>query len=158
MSEAWGEGLKKKKVRELIGRQKIELLALQETKLGTVDSKLVGRLWGSDDVGWRNAMAIGRSGGILTVWDSRKGSLVSSFQGQGYLGVCLDWGAKKVRCVVLNVYAPCFLTAKKSLWIDLLVALRVYGADHYCILGDFNSVRCREERKGSGWVVRWWKT
>ncbi|GAU51438.1 hypothetical protein TSUD_413380, partial [Trifolium subterraneum] len=37
----------------------------------------------------------------------------------------------------------------KTLWVDLLVALRVYGADHYCILGDFNSVRSRDERKGA---------
>jgi exonuclease III len=85
-----GGRIKKKKVTELIRKQKIELMALQETKLGVVDSKLVERLWGGEDVGWRNSIAIGRSGGILTMWDSRQGSFVSSFQGQGYLGVCLD--------------------------------------------------------------------
>ncbi|MCH83010.1 reverse transcriptase, partial [Trifolium medium] len=138
----------KKKVRELIGRQRVELIALQETKLGEVDSKLCARLWGGDNVGWRNSIAIGRSGGLLTMWDINKGSLLSSFQGQGYLGVCLEWGVKKLRCVILNVYAPCSLNAKKTLWVDLLVAMRVYGADHYCILGDFNAVRSREERKG----------
>jgi hypothetical protein len=38
--------------------------------------------------------AIGRSGGIITLWDSNKESLVSSFQGQGFLRVCLDWGVQ----------------------------------------------------------------
>jgi exonuclease III len=125
-------------------------LAIQETKLEVVNSRLCARLWGGEDVGWRNSIANGRSGGLLTMWDKNKGSLVSSFQGQGYLGVCLEWGVKKLRHVILNVYAPCFLSSKKTLWVDLLVAMRVYGADHYCILGDFNAIRSREERKGTG--------
>jgi hypothetical protein len=44
------------------------------------------------------------------------------------------------------------LIAKKQLWIELLVARNTYVADVWCILGDFNSVRCREERYGA--VVR----
>jgi hypothetical protein len=82
------------------------------------------------------------------MWDSKKGELVSSFQGQGFLGVCLLWGAKKIRSVIINVYAPCLLQSKKTLWVDILVALRVHSAEHYCILGDFNSIRSNVERRG----------
>jgi hypothetical protein len=83
------------------------------------------------------------------MWDSKKGEFVSSFQGQGYLGVCLLWGANKIRSVIVNVYAPCLLQSKKALWVDLLVAMRAYPAEHYCILGDFNSIRCNGERRGA---------
>ncbi|MCH87544.1 transposon TX1 putative protein, partial [Trifolium medium] len=93
-------------------------------------------------------MAIGRSGGLITMWDSNKGSLVDSFQGQGYLGVVLLWGVKKTKCVIVNVYASCVLQAKKALWVDLLVAMRIHRGEHYCIMGDFNSVRCLGERNG----------
>ncbi|MCH83058.1 LINE-1 reverse transcriptase like, partial [Trifolium medium] len=106
-------------------------------------------------VGWRCAPAIGRSGGILTLWDGAKGKCVSSFQGQGYLGVCLEWGQKKTICLIVNVYAPCNLHSKKALWVDILVALRVYSAELYCILGDFNSIREKEERKGVGALSNW---
>jgi hypothetical protein len=41
------------------------------------------------------------------------------------------------------------LQAKKTLWVELLVAKRFNVADHFCILGDFNSVRSPEERKGA---------
>jgi hypothetical protein len=33
--------------------------------------------------------AIGRSGGIIALWDANQGFLVNSFQGQGYVGVVL---------------------------------------------------------------------
>ncbi|KAK2406570.1 hypothetical protein QL285_042285 [Trifolium repens] len=123
-------------------------MAIQETKLGVIDKKLCYQLWGGDDVDWRSAPAIGRSGGIITMWDNKRGTFVSSFQGQGYLGVILKWGANMNKCVIVNVYAPCLLQTKKALWVDLLVALRTYGTDLFCIIGDFNSVRNLAERKG----------
>ncbi|MCI12468.1 reverse transcriptase, partial [Trifolium medium] len=106
------------------------------------------RLWGNDNVAWCSNPALGRSGGLLILWDSDRGKLLYSFQGQGFLGVCLQWGEKNLRCIVLNVYAPCNLEAKKQLWVELLVAKRIYLADLWCILGDFNSVREASERKG----------
>ncbi|WJX68115.1 hypothetical protein P8452_52517 [Trifolium repens] len=106
------------------------------------------RLWGDDKVAWSCNPTLGRSGGLLTLWDGDKGKLLYSFQGQGFLGVCLEWGQKKVRVLTLNVYAPCNFEAKKQLWVELLVAKRTYTADLWCILGDFNSVRDSSERKG----------
>ncbi|GAU44613.1 hypothetical protein TSUD_241060 [Trifolium subterraneum] len=47
-----GEGLKKRMVRNLIKDEKVEVLALQETKLEGVDSRLCALLWGGSDVGW----------------------------------------------------------------------------------------------------------
>ncbi|MCH85190.1 LINE-1 reverse transcriptase like, partial [Trifolium medium] len=130
-------------------------MAVQETKLEVVDRQLCSRLWGGDVVGWRCAPSIGRSGGILTLWDGAIGNCVSSFQGQGYLGVCLEWGEKKTLCLIVNVYAPCNIISKKTIWVDILVALRAYPAEFYCILGDFNSIREKEERKGVGAFSNW---
>jgi exonuclease III len=143
-----GGRVKRRKVRELVRRNKIELLAIQETKLESVDNGMCRRLWGDDKVAWSCNPALGRSGGLLTLWDGDKGKLLYSFQGQGFLGVCLEWGQKKVRVLTLNVYAPCNFEAKKQLWVELLVAKRTYTADLWCILGDFNSVRDSSERKG----------
>jgi hypothetical protein len=43
-----------------------------------------------DDVGWKNSMEMGRSRGLIKMWDNNKGALVASFQGQGYMGVVLQ--------------------------------------------------------------------
>jgi exonuclease III len=144
-----GGRLKKRKVRELITKERVEVMALQESKLEVVNNKLCAQLWGGDDVSWASLPAVGRSGGLITMWDNKKGKLISSFQGHGYLGVVLQWGVNEEVCVIVNVYAPCVLQAKKTLWVELLVARRFNVADHFCILGDFNSVRSPEERKGA---------
>jgi exonuclease III len=140
-----GGRVKRRKVRELVRREKIELLALQETKLGSIDHALCCRLWGGDNVAWRCNPTLGRSGGLLLLWDMNKGKLIESFQGQGFLGVYLEWGPQKKKCVIINVYAPCNLVVKRQLWVELLVARNTYVAEVWCFLGDFNSVRCSEE-------------
>jgi hypothetical protein len=85
-----GGRIKKRKVRELIGSCRVEVLAIQETKLEVVDKKLATRLWGGEEVDWRFSSSNGRSGGILTMWNSAKGCYVDSFQGPGYLGIILE--------------------------------------------------------------------
>ncbi|PNX93718.1 cysteine-rich receptor-like protein kinase [Trifolium pratense] len=85
------------------------------------------------------------------MWDKNKGDFILSFQGQGYMGVLLEWGREKKKYVILNVYAPCDLNGKKRLWVDILVAKQSVAAEFWCVLGDFNSIMGQEERqRGSG--------
>jgi hypothetical protein len=96
-----GGRVKKQKLRHLINSQRVEVMAVQGTKLEVIDHKLCSSLWEGDIVGWRYTRALGRSGDILILWDSTKGTCVSSFQEQGYLGVCLEWGIKKSLCLIV---------------------------------------------------------
>jgi len=50
--------------------------------------------------------------------------------------------------IIFNVYAPCDSVAKQQLWEKLVPLVLHYGDVNLCVCGDFNSVRCREERKG----------
>jgi len=52
------------------------------------------------------------------------------------------------RCVIINVYAKCDVEAKKRLWERLILARRNLGEGAWCILGDFNVVGARDERRG----------
>ncbi|XVF06647.1 hypothetical protein REPUB_Repub06bG0068100 [Reevesia pubescens] len=45
------------------------MLYLQETKLETMDVKLVRNVWGMESFSWVFSSSIGASGGLLTVWD-----------------------------------------------------------------------------------------
>lgn len=69
------------------------------------------------------------------------------------MGVCLDWGVLKHRCLVIIVYSKCDLPAKKRLWEKLIEFRRSLGEGVWCILGDFNSVRWSDERRGVNEVV-----
>lgn len=53
---------------------------------------------------------------------------------------------------LFNIYAPCDLLAKHKLWVSLSVQLQMLrGKKVLC--GDFNAVRCAEERSLRGSVA-----
>ncbi|GAU50364.1 hypothetical protein TSUD_409370 [Trifolium subterraneum] len=48
-----------------------------------------------------------------------------------------------------NVYAPCGLGAKQSLWNSLLGRILLLNGERVCVCGDFNAVRSIEERRSA---------
>lgn len=53
-----------------------------------------------------------------------------------------------MQVIIVNVYAPCDLRGKRLLWDELKLHMGNRGGDRWCILGDFNSIKSRGERKG----------
>jgi hypothetical protein len=141
--------VKKGRIRELVQAENVDFLALQETKSEVIEETLIHALWGSDDCDWVHLPGTGNSGGILSIWRKSLLSIVFSFSGCGFVGVCLDVVQDQSRCYILNVYAKCNLTDKRRLWSEILMSKRGFGGERWCIVGDFNSVRDRGERRGS---------
>jgi hypothetical protein len=144
-----GGVLKRRKVKELIRSQKIDFLALQETKMEVISESLCFSLWGSHDCDWVYLPSEGRSGGILSIWSKSNNSCLFSFIGVGFVGVCLEWGIFKTICIVVNVYSKCDIVSKRSLWCDLLMCKGGLGDGRWCIVGDLNAVCDMEERVGN---------
>jgi exonuclease III len=142
--------VKRRFVKELIQKERIDFMAIQETKMEVIQESLVYNLWGGDDCDWAFLPAEGNSGGILSIWRKVNNSLVFTFMGEDFVGVCIDWGVVNKRCVVVNVYAKCDINAKRRLWENLLMSKRGFGDGLWCVVGDFNSVRHREDRRGVG--------
>lgn len=90
----------------------------------------------------------GNSGGILYLWNKSYSKLIFSFSGDGFVGVCLEWGPLATRCFVVNIYSKCDLVAKRRLWDNLVEVKEGLGDGVWCMVGDFNAVRCRDERRG----------
>ena len=82
----------------------------------------------------------GNSGGILSIWRKYIATLIEAFQGEG--------GVEKTRCVLINVYSKCDLSAKRRLWDNLIREHDHRRGGVWCVVGDFNVVRRRDERKG----------
>jgi hypothetical protein len=124
-----GSRVKRRKVRELVASEKVDFLALQETKLEVVTEALIYGLWGGDDCDWSYTSAVGNSGGILSIW--RKSLFVSvfSFSGCGFVGVCLETIQDQCRCYVVNVYVKCNLIDKRRLWGIFLDPSEGLGVD-----------------------------
>ncbi|MCH88726.1 reverse transcriptase, partial [Trifolium medium] len=140
----------RRKIRELVQAEHLDFLALQETKMDVIPNNFVQRLWGNSDCGWVYLPVVGNSGGILSIWNKVKASLVFSFIGEGFVGVCLQFVGELRCCYIVNVYAKCNLRAKHRLWSDILMSKRGFGDGLWCVVGDFNSVRDCHERRGVG--------
>ncbi|GAU29496.1 hypothetical protein TSUD_360410 [Trifolium subterraneum] len=101
-----------------------------------------------DDCDWVFLPSEGRSGGILSIWGKSNNSLIFSFMGEGFVGVCLEWGVRKTICLVINVYSKCDVASKRRLWSNLIDCKRGLGDERWCVVGDFNAVGRLEERIG----------
>jgi hypothetical protein len=143
-----GGRVKRRAIRDLVKAENVDFLAIQETKLELVTAAICFSIWGGEDCCWAFHPSNGSSGGILSIWRKSLAALVFPFIGDGYVGVCLDWGLIKRRCFVVNVYSKCDLSNKRLLWSSLCMSKGEFGNGAWCVLGDFNAVLHRDERRG----------
>jgi hypothetical protein len=81
--------VKRRCVSNLIQVQKVDFMAIQETKLEVISEELCHRLWGDSDCDWAFLPAEGNSGGILSIWRKVNFTLIFTFIGESFVGVCL---------------------------------------------------------------------
>lgn len=109
-------GLAKKiEVKRLIQKQKPDLISIQETKMEVVDVNHSATIWGSFDCDFTFSTSIGRSGGLLTIWDNSVLSIQRKYTKENYLILEGEWGEGKHPVIIVNVYAPCDARRKQSL-------------------------------------------
>ncbi|KAL4376004.1 hypothetical protein GQ457_02G034210 [Hibiscus cannabinus] len=67
-----GTEVKLNAVMKLIRDQRAEILLLQETKKEAFSDLEISKLWVDDQFDFRFSRAVGRSGGLLVIWDKSK--------------------------------------------------------------------------------------
>jgi len=90
---------------------------------------------------------VGASGGLLTIWDSLEVEVWSSVSQDHMLIVHGRFIRPNEEFYVFNIYNPYEGRAKQELWVALSVRLQPLRGEKVCVCGDFNAVRCPEERK-----------
>ncbi|GKV09171.1 hypothetical protein SLEP1_g20713 [Rubroshorea leprosula] len=138
---------KKAQIRELVIKEKIQFLAVQETKMDIVDRKICRNLWGSEDMDWVAKSSNGMYGGLICVWDSKILKKKETIEGDNFIGVFGLWGLEEIPVYILNIYSPCQLTSKRALWEELQGLIN-NRKGLWCLAGDFNALRRVEERAG----------
>ncbi|PWA90188.1 RNA-directed DNA polymerase, eukaryota [Artemisia annua] len=94
--------------------------------------------------------AVGRSGGILLMWDNKVFNKVQVISDPGFVG---RWIGVGEMVGFVNVYGPRNESDRKSLWSRIS---RVIGNVNacWCIFGDFNEVRRLDERMNTEFSTR----
>ncbi|KAI5405621.1 hypothetical protein KIW84_052410 [Lathyrus oleraceus] len=137
---------KLRSLRKLICDSKADVCFIQETKIHAIDGISLDSFWNDSTAEWSSKWAVGRSGGILTVWKKNSFSLVASFVGEGFLGIHVLWSG--INLFLVNVYSSCFIEKKRVFWARLVEFKSKFPEGLWCVGGDFNSVRVKAERKG----------
>jgi hypothetical protein len=60
----------------------------------------------------------------------------------------VEWGPNRKVCFIVNIYSSCDIVAKRRLWRNLIMSKGGFRGSVWCLLGDFNAVLNRVERRG----------
>nr|GEU62969.1 RNA-directed DNA polymerase, eukaryota [Tanacetum cinerariifolium] len=113
---------KKDWVKELSTKNRVNFLALQETKMERISHMDVKFIWGNLNFQFVSSDSVGNSGGT--------------------------WLPSNTKILFVVIYAPQTTVLKRMLW-EYISALANRWNGETIVLGDFNEVRTEEERFGS---------
>ncbi|KAK9938261.1 hypothetical protein M0R45_015011 [Rubus argutus] len=76
-----GSRRKRSMVKSLLVGCGADIIILQETKKPEIDARLVSSIWGARFKDWVSIPAVGSSGGIVIIWNTRHVSVLESVVG-----------------------------------------------------------------------------
>ncbi|XP_022032258.1 uncharacterized protein LOC110933336 [Helianthus annuus] len=147
-----GEGGKNKAgwIKNLKRENGIDFIALQEIQFRDISGIEFEKFWGAGKFEMDHVPAAGRSGGVVSMWDPGILKVQDSFKHANFLLTRGTLKGSNQVINIVNVYAPHKVPQKKALWDDIGGG-GVMGSHPgwWVILGDFNAVRFKEERRNS---------
>ncbi|KAJ0433652.1 putative RNA-directed DNA polymerase [Helianthus annuus] len=128
--------------------QHIGCVLFQETLCSNVVSKDLEGFWGRGGFDFGFVEPTGRSGGLVTMWDTNVFDLQVTDRNRNYV-LCSGFikGSGEV-INILNVYAPQADVGKRQLWRNVTNVIKARSG-LWVVGGDFNSVRDENERRNS---------
>ncbi|GJS12658.1 RNA-directed DNA polymerase, eukaryota [Tanacetum coccineum] len=118
-----------------------------ETKMDAMSHMDVKFMWGNSNYDFVCSDSLGSSGGILCIWEPsifKKDNVTIS---DNFVAIYGTWLTNNVKVLLISVYAPQQPAYKRVLWEYLSTLLGRWNGD-VIIMGDFNEVRRKEERRG----------
>ncbi|GJS19681.1 retrovirus-related pol polyprotein from transposon TNT 1-94 [Tanacetum coccineum] len=143
-----GSKSKKEWVKELSNNNKLNFIAIQETKMEKVSHMDVKFMWGNSNYDYVFSEAAGNSGGILCIWEEsffKKDYVTIS---DSFVAIYGTWIPSKTKLLVVSIYAPQQPSLRRVLWEYLLILLGRWNGEAI-LMGDYNEVRTNVERRGS---------
>ncbi|KAK1436726.1 hypothetical protein QVD17_02508 [Tagetes erecta] len=119
-----------------------------ESKCDLVSERELRAFWGNSVLGFEFVKASGRSGGIISMWDSSIFVKSNVLKDKNYLLVSGNLNGYSQTIHIVNIYAPQRPSDKKSLW-DTLENLKRSMPGMWIMFGDFNAVRVIEDRRNT---------
>ncbi|KAL4555405.1 hypothetical protein LXL04_038023 [Taraxacum kok-saghyz] len=132
-------------------QDQLKNMETKSDKLGDFDVKT---LWGSCPYRWAASPSTGNSGGLISIWDPNFVDIITSDITRNTVISRGTWKDNNQPMGIVNVYAPQDDQGKQDLWNYITGVIDNDRTRMWIICGDFNEVRCSEERRGSTFHAR----
>ncbi|KAK9930651.1 hypothetical protein M0R45_027684 [Rubus argutus] len=115
-----GLGSKRKRsmIRNLVVSSGADIIILQETKMAKIERRLVSSIWGVRFKEWVSIPAIGRSGGLVVIWNTRSVSVLESLVGLFSVSIKMK-GMNGIDWWLTGVYGSNGYRERVSFWEEL---------------------------------------
>ncbi|GKC85012.1 RNA-directed DNA polymerase, eukaryota, partial [Tanacetum coccineum] len=123
------------------------------TKLDRISDMDVKVLWGNYKFEHIISEAAGNSGGILCAWNPSVFCKEQHIISDNFVALYGSWVSNQAKLLMISIYAPQSITSKRTLW-SYISSLISRWDGHCMVMGDFNEVRCMEDRLGSVFNVQ----
>ncbi|TYI32171.1 hypothetical protein ES332_A04G040300v1 [Gossypium tomentosum] len=125
-------------IRGLGSNIKIAMVNRLETKLVEVSRDMISRMWGNDNFDFRFTAAVGRSGGLITIWDKASFMLKKDMCSNRLIVVQGLW---------------CSEGDQRFFWEEI-IEIREQFTNHWIVGGDFNTIRNKSGRSNCVGLLR----
>jgi len=148
--------IKRKYVSDLIKKQQAGFICLQETKCEHINKERCYQIWGSNEIDWIEIGAVNNGGGIITMWKKDCFELKRYRNGNNFLIIEGVWKVgMQIEITIANVYCEGTLREKRAIWDEISEIRKSHPIKMWCVVGDFNSIRSAEERRGQNYNVNY---
>ena len=143
-----GHKTKKEWLKALTSTHRLNVIAIQETKMASISHMDVKFIWANSNFEYVCIDSLGNSGGILCIWEAtifKKDYVTIS---DNFVAIYGTWLPSNSKILFVTIYAPHQASSKKILWEYVSSLVGRWNGDSI-IMGDFNEVRSSDERRGS---------
>lgn len=102
-------------LRELLCKESLDFLSVQETRLSDGVERIVNSIWTHDDYAFCHSPSQGRSCGLLCIWKKSFFRASNAFVGDTFLGVGGYCQGSNNLVTFFNIYGPHNDSARKRL-------------------------------------------
>jgi len=143
-----GSPVKWRYIKDVIRKEGVKMVCLQEVKLANFSLNNCCQLWGDNDIDYFYSEPINGAGGILTIWHKKNFQCSNHIINRWFIVFVGIFRESNTPVVITNEYSSCNLQLKMQIWEELKGIRQREPCNSWCILGNFNAIRNEEERRG----------
>ena len=140
---------KRKVIKALIKKNKVDLVCLQETKIQEMTRGIIRSIGVGRFLDWGTVDSRGSAGGIVVLWDSRVLEMIELEKGECSISCHFKNCEDGFTWTFTGVYGPTKRRERENLWNELGAIHGLWNGP-WCVAGDFNSILSPEERSRGG--------